>query len=60
MKFQIKYTENAEDELNGIFDYIAEDNLEKAIEFTEHLKGSVKKIADFPLQHGSKPLDVSD
>ena len=48
MKFDVKYTESAEEDLDNIFEYIAEDNLEKAIEFTEELRKSANLLADFP------------
>jgi len=48
MKFKIRYTDSAEEDLDGIFEYIAQDNFEKAIEFTEELRNSANKLADFP------------
>ena len=48
MKFKISYTESAKDDLHGIFDYIAGDNLDMAIAFTQELRESVNKLAGFP------------
>ena len=40
-----------QEELNDILDYIAEDNLKRAIEFNNQLKKQIDSIIDMPLKH---------
>lgn len=45
----IIYSSKAKADLNNIFDYIAADNLDKAIEFKNYLQTETEKLKDFSL-----------
>ncbi|GHU98597.1 hypothetical protein FACS1894211_02610 [Clostridia bacterium] len=45
---QIRYTHRAENDYNDIFEYIAKDNLEIAVKFTELIKKAVNNLSFFP------------
>ena len=48
MSYILTYSQNARNDLNNIFDFIADDNLDKAIEFTESIKTKLLKLKTFP------------
>ena len=48
MSYKLTYSQNAKDDINNIFDFIADDNLDKAIEFTENIKTELLKLITFP------------
>lgn len=43
------YSPDAKSDLNDIFDYIANDNIDEAIRFVSLLKSEIEKLPDFPL-----------
>lgn len=48
-KYQISITEAAEQDLNDIFDYIANDNSDAARRLAENIEQGILKLEDFPL-----------
>lgn len=58
MKYDIKFTQTAKNDLRDIAIYIAEQSKEKsiAIKFVEELQGKVVQLEDFPLS-GACPSD---
>jgi addiction module RelE/StbE family toxin len=57
MNYLIKYTESAETDLNEIFDYIAQDNIDIAKSFTEEIRSSIRKLSDFPFMGRERDKD---
>jgi plasmid stabilization system protein ParE len=56
MKFDtLIYSDEAEENYDNIFDYIAQDNPTKAVEFTDELKKRVNKLKDFPTLGKERP-----
>lgn len=47
-KHRIRYTRDAVDDLDSIFDYISEDNREAALGMLERLENSILKLAENP------------
>ncbi len=47
-KLRIRYTQDAVDDLDSIFDYISEDKLTAAADLLEQIENSVLKLADNP------------
>ncbi|MGV9173502.1 MAG: type II toxin-antitoxin system RelE/ParE family toxin [Promethearchaeia archaeon] len=45
---KIEWSSRAEDDLNEIFDYIAQDSIEVAYSFYEKIKKRTKDLARFP------------
>lgn len=45
---RIRYTRDAVDDLDSIFDYIAEDNRQAAARLLERIENSILKLADNP------------
>ncbi len=54
MKYKLIYTERAVKDLNEIADYIAADNVDRAITFIQELKAAIEVLTDFP-NSGVKP-----
>ena len=47
-KHRIRYTRDAVDDLDSIFDYISEDNRKAALDMLERIESSIMKLADNP------------
>ncbi len=47
-KHKIIYRERAKRDLREIFEYIAEDNLDKAIEFTAYIMTTIENLSEYP------------
>ena len=47
-RLKIRYTRDAVDDLDSIFDYIAEDNRKAAARLLERIENSILKLADKP------------
>jgi plasmid stabilization system protein ParE len=56
VSYTISYTLAAESDLDGIRDYIARDNLFKAIEFVESIEKRILRLSESPLL-GKEPDD---
>ncbi len=56
---EIKWAPKAENDLNGIIDYIAEDSIEFAISFYEQVKEKVENLIEFP-KIGRKVPEIDD
>ena len=48
MSYVLTYTKEAEKNFVSIFDYIAQDNPSKAIEYTENLKTRIDRLIESP------------
>ena len=53
---KLLYSAEAKKDLNGIFEYIAQDNPSKAIEFNNYIKKEIVKLIAFPLLGVSEEL----
>ena len=55
------YSPDAKKDLNDIFDYIANDNIDEAIRFVDLLKSEIEKLPDFPLMgtNRNRPFLIS-
>ncbi|MCL2796758.1 MAG: type II toxin-antitoxin system RelE/ParE family toxin [Firmicutes bacterium] len=49
MKYTIKYSNGAESDLDKVFDYIAADNLPRAVTFIAEIEAVVQNLLLFPL-----------
>lgn len=47
-KLRIRYTRDAVDDLDSIFDYISEDNRKAALDMLERIENAILKLADNP------------
>jgi addiction module RelE/StbE family toxin len=47
-KYEIIYRERAKKDLREIFEYIAYDNLDKAIDFTAYIKTTIENLSGYP------------
>ena len=56
---EIKWAPKAENDLNGIIDYIAEDSIEFALSFYEQVKEKVENLIEFP-KIGRKVPEIDD
>ena len=48
MKYTLIYSLNAENDLNGIFDYIAADNPSRAVSYIDEMEAAIKNLILFP------------
>lgn len=58
MKYKLIYTQHAVSDLEAIADYIAMDNIDRAIAFVQELKSAIELLADFP-NTGVKPRNYT-
>lgn len=56
-KFKLNYTPLSKADLIDIFDYIADDNIDAALDFVEKIEQSIKNLSIYPFS-GSIPPDV--
>lgn len=47
--YKINYTEHADFDLTAIFDYIAEDNKDRAITYLSEMEKSILLLSEFPM-----------
>ena len=58
MKYKLIYAERAVKDLNETADYIAADNVDRAITFIQELKAAIEVLTDFP-NSGVKPRNYA-
>jgi toxin ParE1/3/4 len=56
-KYRIRYTRDAVDDLDSIFDYISDDNRKAAVDMLERLERAILKLADNPRLGAVLPTD---
>ena len=56
-EYAIRYTQDAVDDLDSIFDYITEDNREAAIAMLEKIENAVLRLKDAPRLGAVLPVD---
>jgi toxin ParE1/3/4 len=60
MSFKLVITRGAEEDLEGLFDYIAPDNPTNALRFIEDLRKRLKTLSSFPRRCPRAPEDGLD
>lgn len=56
-RYRIRYTRDAVDDLDSIFDYISDDNRKAALDTLERLENAITKLADNPRIGAILPTD---
>ena len=54
---RIRYTRDAVDDLDSIFDYISDDNRKAALDMLERIENAIMKLADHPRIGAVLPTD---
>jgi len=54
--YKLTYTQNSVNDINNIFDFIAADNFDKAVDFTDYIRKELLKLKCFPRLGTSETL----